>query len=228
MATVDERMRSVLELTEGPRVLHVGACNNCFPRTPEEYSGWMHHLLVKEGFSVLGTDIHRESLKLMEEAGYEVAYMDAQAIPPDGEKFDTIVAGELIEHLENPGLFLNGCRARLKPGGRLVLTTPNPFGVMDILGYIKNYDQAFNYQHTCWFDAQTMRQILERCGFRIVELNFVDDLHPETMARKASKLDYLLYKTFSDVWMTGRRILPSRFRNTLVVHAVPDEQYDAS
>ncbi len=221
-------MQAVLKLTKGPRVLHVGACNNCFPRTEEEYSGWMHHLLVSAGFSVLGTDIHRENLKRMAEAGYEVAYMDAQAIPPDGEKFDTIVAGELIEHLENPGLFLKGCRRRLAPGGRLVLTTPNPFGVMDILGYIKNFDQAFNYQHTCWFDAQTMRQILGRCGFRIVKLDFVDDLHPETVARKASKLDYRLYKTFSDVWMAGRRILPSRFRNTLVVHAAPNEQYDGA
>jgi SAM-dependent methyltransferase len=185
----------------------------------------LHALLVDAGYSVLGADVDREHMKLMAEAGYEVVYMDAQAIPPEGEKFDTIVAGELIEHLENPGLFLSGCRRRLAPQGRLILTTPNPFGVMDILGYIKNFDRAFNVEHTCWFDAQTIRQLLERCGFRIVELRFVDDLHPEVIKRKASRFEYHLYRLFSKGWMLGRRVLPARFRNTIVVHAVANERF---
>jgi SAM-dependent methyltransferase len=211
-------------MVRGPRVLDLGCCKNVFPRTKEEFPGWLHALLVEAGHSVLGADINQEHISSMAEAGYEVVYMNAQAIPPEGEKFDTIVAGELIEHLENPGLFLTSCRRRLTPEGRLVLTTPNPFGVMDILGYIKNFDHAFNVEHTCWFDAQTIRQLLERCGFRVIELCFVDDLHPETIKRKSSRFDYYLYRLFSSVWMAGRWLLPSRFRNTIVVHAAIDER----
>jgi len=224
MVMENERMQSVLQMTRGPRVLHLGCCNNVFPRTEEEFSRWLHGLLVDAGYSVLGADVDRERMRLMAESGYEVVYMDAQAVPTEGEKFDTIVAGELIEHLENPGLFLIGCRRRLAPDGRLILTTPNPFGVMAILGYIKNFDQAFNVEHTCWFDAQTIRQILERCGFRVAELCFVDDLHPEIIKRKSSRFDYYLYRLFSEAWMMGRRLLPSRFRNTIVIHAAVDEQ----
>ena len=219
----NERIEAVLGMTQGPRVLHPGCCNNVFPRTKEELSGWLHFRLVDAGHSVLGADINREYMGLMEEAGYEVRYMDAQAIPPEGEKFDTIVAGEIIEHLENPGLFLTGCRSRLKPGGRLVLTTPNPFAPMHVLAYAKAFDRAFNKEHTCWFDAQTLRQILERCGYRVLKMSFVDDLHPEAVKRKYSRLDYYLYRAFVGGWTAVRRLVPSRFGNTIVVLAKANE-----
>lgn len=212
----DERIQAVLDLVRGPRVLHVGCANNRFPSTEVELVHWLHGALVKTGYSVLGVDINRTHLAEMERAGHEVRYMDAQAIPADGEAFDSIVAGELIEHLENPGLFLKGCRRRLaQPHGRLVLTTPNAFGIMDILGYVRRFDRAFHPEHTCWFDAQTIRQLLERCGFRVVSIRFVDNLRPGVVTDRN-------YRLFARVWRIVRRWIPSRFRNTMVIHAVPD------
>lgn len=41
-------------------------------------------------------------------------------------RFDTVLAGEIVEHLEDPYRFLRGCRSVLRPGGRLILSTPNP------------------------------------------------------------------------------------------------------
>jgi len=40
-------------------------------------------------------------------------------------KFDAVVAVEIIEHLENPYLFVRKCFSVLTPGGVIVLTTPN-------------------------------------------------------------------------------------------------------
>jgi SAM-dependent methyltransferase len=48
-----------------------------------------------------------------------------QAIPVTDGSTDTAYAGELIEHLYNPDFFLKECRRVLRPGGLLVLTTPN-------------------------------------------------------------------------------------------------------
>lgn len=41
------------------------------------------------------------------------------------EKFDIILAGEIIEHLENTDLFLISLRTLLAPDGIIILTTPN-------------------------------------------------------------------------------------------------------
>lgn len=42
-----------------------------------------------------------------------------------GRPFDVIVASEIIEHVENPSLFLRSCASALAPNGLLIVTTPN-------------------------------------------------------------------------------------------------------
>lgn len=52
---------------------------------------------------------------------------DVENLSKMGETFDTIIAGEVIEHLYNPARFLSDCYRILNPAGRLVLSTPNPY-----------------------------------------------------------------------------------------------------
>jgi len=49
----------------------------------------------------------------------------AERILKDDNKFDAVVAIEIIEHLENPFRFVRECAKLLKPNGLLFLTTPN-------------------------------------------------------------------------------------------------------
>lgn len=42
-----------------------------------------------------------------------------------GKLYDALTATEIIEHLEDPRQFLRQCFACLKPGGKLLLSTPN-------------------------------------------------------------------------------------------------------
>ena len=207
----DERVRAMISLTSGPRVLHVGACGNVKPKRVQ-----MPHFaqagLVDAGFSVLATDINEDGLRWMrDEMGYEVAYLDAQRIDPEGEKFDTIFAGELIEHLPNPGLFLTGCATRLKDDGVLVLSTPNPFTLIHLLLYTFRFPRGFNPEHCCWFDRQTLEQLLAASGYAVRELVFVDDLRAE-----GRKIGFRLFAAF---WALLRRLLPDRYRTTIVVAA---------
>ncbi len=213
LAKYDERVRAMVALTRGPRVLHVGACGNLKP-TPKGMKHFAQAALVEAGFSVLATDVNEDGLRWMnEEMGYEVAYLDAERIPPDGEKFDTIFAGELIEHLPNPGLFLEGCARRLKEGGRLVLSTPQPFTLLFLAVYSLRYPTGCNPDHTCWFDRQTLEQLLAKTGFEMRRIVFVDDLRMEDRAPS--------FHLLAAVWKIARRLLPARFRTTMVVAAQP-------
>lgn len=208
----NHRIEAALRLTRGPRVLHVGCTGERQPNSERERKHWLHAALVDAGHSVLGGDINRAGLEWMRTGGYEVILLDAEHIPPEGEKFDSIVAGELIEHLANPGMFLEGAGARLRPDGHLVLTTPNPFGVLYYLAYLKNYRKAFNPEHTCWFDPQTLEQLLIRCGYRVNEIAHVDDI-------RADIDPSWVYRLTTAVWRGVRWALPRRLRNTIVVDA---------
>lgn len=48
------------------------------------------------------------------------------------ERFDLVIASEVIEHVEAPAAFLAGVRARLTPGGRVLLTVPNGYGPSEL------------------------------------------------------------------------------------------------
>lgn len=49
---------------------------------------------------------------------------DALSLPPECTGYDLIFAGNLIDRLKNPRLFLSALHQRLVPGGLLVLTSP--------------------------------------------------------------------------------------------------------
>ena len=205
----DERVRLIVSLTEGPRVLHVGACGSRRATDPNRRTHFLQAALVDAGFSVLATDVHEKKLGWLSNLGYETAHLDAERIP-DGERFDSIVAGELIEHLGRPADFLEGCKKRLKSGGLLLLSTPQPFSPAYLALYAFR-PGSFNPGHTCWFDRQTLGQLLERCGYRVEGVHHVDDLRHFGGSRKA--------RIVARVHRGLVGFLSARFKTTLVVAA---------
>ena len=66
--------------------------------------------------------------KLVGELAVQVVGGDARCLPFPDRSFDVVVAGEILEHLSPESLtteFLPGVRRVLRPGGVLVLSTPN-------------------------------------------------------------------------------------------------------
>jgi len=74
-------------------------------------------------------------------------------------KFDVIVAGDVIEHVENQGLFLLNIKNHLVKDGKLIITTPNA-----------KWPTVFlhpNPTHTLWHDIHTLNRILQINGFKV-------------------------------------------------------------
>lgn len=68
--------------------------------------------------------------------GWEVA--DAQAICHPDASFDTVISCETVEHLPRPRVAVAEFARVLRPGGRLLLTTPNYMGPMGVYrGYAR-------------------------------------------------------------------------------------------
>ncbi|TWT08738.1 bifunctional 2-polyprenyl-6-hydroxyphenol methylase/3-demethylubiquinol 3-O-methyltransferase UbiG [Reyranella sp. CPCC 100927] len=60
----------------------------------------------------------------------------AEALQAAGEAFDVVLALEIIEHVAEPGLFLNCCADLVRPGGLLILSTLNRTAKAFALGIV--------------------------------------------------------------------------------------------
>jgi SAM-dependent methyltransferase len=124
--------------------------------------------MVEANKDTLGIDIDKDGVEVLRGMGYQADYGDVETMDL-GRKFDTIVAGELIEHLENPGLFLRNMRRHIKAGGVLIISTPNPFYQAQVWK-IWRYGEPMNHEdHTNWQDPGTLVSLMRRTGWEVFE-----------------------------------------------------------
>ena len=118
-----ERIHWICAQAEGPGVLDIG-CSQ----------GIASILLAREGKRVIGVDIQAASIEFAEErrSGEEqlvrdrlrFAVAEAGDLPFGDASFDTVLLGEVLEHLIDFGAALTEARRVLRPGGQLVITSP--------------------------------------------------------------------------------------------------------
>jgi 2-polyprenyl-3-methyl-5-hydroxy-6-metoxy-1,4-benzoquinol methylase len=87
-----------------------------------------------------------------------------------GRVFDTVLCGELIEHVERPFDLLRMLRVHVAPRGRLVLSTPNLLGVPIVVAEYLNLPIWYTEEHVYAFSPRWVWRILERCGFERVSM----------------------------------------------------------
>ncbi|EWS56188.1 3-demethylubiquinone-9 3-methyltransferase [Methylibium sp. T29] len=117
-----DRIHWMCAQCDGQRVLDVG-CSQ----------GIASILLARDGFDVTAIDTHPDSVAFARrEFAAEAPLVQRRltlieidlASLPEQPGYDTIVLGEVIEHQVRPDRLLRAAKARLNPGGRLIVTTP--------------------------------------------------------------------------------------------------------
>lgn len=128
----------------------------------------LHKRLAEINKEVLGVDIDPDGVKVLNEQGYHTIVADVETMDL-GKQFDTIIAGEIIEHLENPGRFLRNMRRHLKDDGVIIVSTPNPFYVGSAWKIWRYGKPAVHEDHMGWQDPTTLAQLFRRTGFEPFE-----------------------------------------------------------
>lgn len=171
--TIVDRFEVIEPHIRGKDVLDLGCVDSRKARHNaqerfEYKANLLHKRIAETNKGVIGIDIDPEGAKVLNEQGYKVLIEDVETMDL-GRQFDTIVAGEIIEHLENPGKFLRNMHKHLKPGGVIIVSTPNPFYAGSAWKIWRNGVPSVHEEHMGWQDPTTLGQLFKRVGFEPVE-----------------------------------------------------------
>jgi 2-polyprenyl-3-methyl-5-hydroxy-6-metoxy-1,4-benzoquinol methylase len=133
---------------------------------------WFHGFIRSVAREAVGIDIDQEALDgIARRGGYDVTFGDASDFDL-GRTFDVVHAGELIEHTDDPHGLLVSVRRHLRGDSLFVLTTPNAFRITNFVYRVGGKAQTHR-DHVSWYCEDTLRQLLERNEFEVVEVGYL-------------------------------------------------------
>lgn len=157
MQTIAERTLSrIRPHAPGSRLLDVGSG-----------PGFMLSTARKHGWAPVALDPSPFAVAQARKAGFEAHEGMLEEVELEPASFDAITLLQVIEHVTDPRRLLAACHRVLKPGGAMVVATPNP---ASLLANAKR--EGFNYWippvHCVWYTPKALTMVLRRAGFRVV------------------------------------------------------------
>ena len=208
-------------------------------------AGRLLNRMRKRGWEVEGTDFDPQATsRVSARYGIKTHTGDLAACTLPGESFDAITMSQTIEHLHNPRLTLEECMRVLKPGGLLIMTTPNVSSIAaaEFGPFWRGWEPP---RHLHMFSVASLKQFSQRVGFEIIEarsysadsavvyrvsklnqlkqgrnISFMDRLRLIGWGYKKELQEHLAQKNRSD---TGQNILIRARKPPMTQHgALPD------
>lgn len=143
-APVVDRLTFILDWCRDKRVINFGSA-----------SGGLHQAIRRVATSVVGVDREPPCDHML-----DFDHLGPVTSVLEG---DVMVCGETLEHLSNPGLFLEYLRRLNIP---LLVTVPNAFSE-NARHQMQKGIEAVNSEHVCWYSYHTLRVLLERHRFTV-------------------------------------------------------------
>ncbi|KXK06940.1 MAG: type 11 methyltransferase [Acidobacteria bacterium OLB17] len=176
-----QRLDFLDEICRGKRVLHLGCADSPYTDEAIKSGTLLHARLLRSASSVTGLDGDLEGLEKLKRAGYtDLVVGDLERLEESGlaRDFDVIVAGEIIEHLNNPGIFLRGVRSLMNPSTKLVVTTINAYCGMRTIYYSltrgKGTHEPVHPDHVAYYSYSTLSLLLKRHDLAVDDFLFYD------------------------------------------------------
>ncbi|MES1200126.1 MAG: class I SAM-dependent methyltransferase [Pseudomonadota bacterium] len=174
------RLDMVLNFCRGYEVLDIGAGEH----DPSYYSedGWEHGRIVKVAKRAVAIEINPELCAHYRAKGFDFRCVDATSDVDLGDRFDRVFIGDVIEHVNDPVALLAFAKRHLKPGGAILITTPNPFAprFRSHRGRFHTRYVMANLEHTRWISVSNIYELALRSGLDITAIKWPMIKKPKT------------------------------------------------
>lgn len=174
-ARLVDRVEFLLERARGRRVIHLGFVDDSRMEERIAQGSWLHAQLESVADELVGIDVSARGVGSAAAEGYEVFAADLEEPHEVAELVldpaDVVIAGELIEHLSNPGRMLDAVLPLVREDGTLIVTTPNAHALTNVFAGLLGVELV-NSDHVGWQSWWTSRTLLDRHGFRLDEVAY--------------------------------------------------------
>lgn len=122
-----------------------------------------------------GLDLDKDLINQLVKRGIKAKQMDLNKdeLLFKQEKFDYIMMLDVLEHIVNPEKLLKDAEKRLKDNGKMIITLPNDYHVLNKIRFILNKplteDPFAPYGHLHYFSIKDGEKFLKKNGFKILK-----------------------------------------------------------
>jgi glycosyltransferase involved in cell wall biosynthesis len=133
-------------------------------------------LIVQSLNNAIGMDFNYSKLRFLRRYGMPLTNGSAFALPFKDDSFDCLISSEVIEHLPYEEVLFAEMRRVLRPGGMLILETPDyaTLGwriIEPIYGFLM--PGGYKHEHITHYSLEKLKEILPRHGFAIDESTYI-------------------------------------------------------
>lgn len=134
--------------------------------------GYLTYAISREGYNVTGLDISADAVKKAQASfgNYYICGDIYQYALENPEKFDVVLLTEVIEHVPDPAAFSDTLMSLLKPGGKLIISTPNKSAYPSH----EYWNTELPPVHLTWLSEDSFKVISQQKGFSVSFFDFTD------------------------------------------------------
>jgi hypothetical protein len=209
----NKRVDLIKNLCVNKKIIHIG-CVDHLPLIEEKINKnhWLHKLITEVSSETIGIDINKEGIEYLQNKLNIKNVLYANIVTDDipeikNKKWDYMILGEIVEHVDNPVHFLNSIREKYQDVvDKIIITVPHILVKNRTTLMYKNSMELINTDHRYWFTPFTLTKVMYQAGFRDINLDFAErvaltqlELIKRKLKRLANKKPFYPFYYFNSI-----------------------------
>ena len=202
----------IIDLCRDKKVLHLGCIDHPLLEIKLNNNNLLHQKILNVAKELHGIDIDKEGIKILNEK-YNIGNLFCENIENDevilSSNYEVIVAGEILEHLNNVGKAMNNIYKYLSKDGLLIVTVPNALAFRIFFHTLRRRENI-HPDHVSYFSPYTIYNLLKRYYFRTYKIYSYSYPSTRIIINKIKSFIFQIFSKYFSFFSDGIIILAKK------------------